>query len=303
MNRGSTSDTAIPNITLAELVTQAGGRLEGRSCECIAVNGNTPLRSFPFLGRIDAFIIGICTQGETTISLNLHEFRITRDTMFVFGPHSVLQARSTDRFQAHILALSPEFMRRLTIDTKRMLQLFLQLADHPCIELRTEESRLLGDYIRLVGTERQEPDRQFSQDIVSELIAATIYKVANILHRYKTEHPEIQTRTQNRNETYFRRFIELLSDHYKKERSVNFYAQRLCITPKYLTTTIKRISGKPVSDWIDHFVLLEAQSLLKYTNMSIQEISYRLNFPNQSFFGCYFKRLTGMSPSQYKTRG
>lgn len=53
-------------------------------------------------------------------------------------------------------------------------------------------------------------------------------------------------------------------------------------------------------DWIDHFVLLEAQSLLKYTNMSVQEISYQLNFPNQSFFGCYFKRLTGMSPSQYK---
>ena len=72
---------------------------------------------------------------------------------------------------------------------------------------------------------------------------------------------------QNRNEAYFRQFLELLSDHYKKERSVNFYAHSLCITPKYLTTIIKCISGKPVSDWIDHFVLLEAQSLLKYTNM------------------------------------
>ena len=211
-----------------------------------------------------------------------------------------MQARSDKRFKARILAFSSEFMRRLTLDTKRILQLFLQLADHPCIELRSAEGESLGDYIRLIDTELQEPELQFSRDIVSELIAATIHKVGNLFQTYLAEHPEPEARMQNRNEAYFRQFLELLSDHYKKERSVNFYAHSLCITPKYLTTIIKCISGKPLSDWIDHFVLLEAQSLLKYTNMSVQEISYQLNFPNQSFFGCYFKRLTGMSPSQYK---
>ena len=166
--------------------------------------------------------------------------------------------------------------------------------------MRSAEGESLGDYIRLIDTELQEPELQFSRDIVSELIAATIHKVGNLFQTYLAEHPEPEARMQNRNEAYFRQFLELLSDHYKEERSVNFYAHSLCITPKYLTTIIKCISGKPVSDWIDHFVLLEAQSLLKYTNMSVQEISYQLNFPNQSFFGCYFKRLTGMSPSQYK---
>ena len=230
----------------------------------------------------------------------MREYRITRNTMFIFGPRCVMQARSDKRFKARILAFSSEFMRRLTLDTKRILQLFLQLADHPCIELRSAEGESLGDYIRLIDTELQEPELQFSSDIVSELIAATIHKVGNLFQTYLAEHPEPEARMQNRNEAYFRQFLELLSDHYKKERSVNFYAHSLCITPKYLTTIIKCISGKPVSDWIDHFVLLEAQSLLKYTNMSVQEISYQLNFPNQSFFGCYFKRLTGMSPSQYK---
>ena len=225
----------------------------------------------------------------------MREYRITRNTMFIFGPRCVMQARSDKRFKARILAFSSEFMRRLTLDTKRILQLFLQLADHPCIELRSAEGESLGDYIRLIDTELQEPELQFSRDIVSELIAATIHKVGNLFQTYLAEHPEPEARMQNRNEAYFRQFLELLSDHYKKERSVNFYAHSLCITPKYLTTIIKCISGKPVSDWIDHFVLLEAQSLLKYTNMSVQEISYQLNFPNQSFFGCYFKRLTGMS--------
>ena len=83
---------------------------------------------------------------------------------------------------------------------------------------------------------------------------------------------------------------------------MGFYARQLCITPKYLTTLIKRISGLSVSEWIDNYVILVAKTLLKYSTMSIQEIAYYLNFPNQSFFGSYFKRNTGMSPSQYKAQ-
>ena len=83
---------------------------------------------------------------------------------------------------------------------------------------------------------------------------------------------------------------------------MGFYARQLCITPKYLTTLIKRISGLSVSEWIDNYVIIEAKTLLKYSHMSIQEIAYYLNFPNQSFFGSYFKRNTGMSPSQYKAQ-
>ncbi len=71
---------------------------------------------------------------------------------------------------------------------------------------------------------------------------------------------------------------------------MGFYARQLCITPKYLTTLIKRISGLSVSEWIDNYVIIEAKTLLKYSNMSVQEIAYALNFPNQSFFGSYFKR-------------
>ena len=83
---------------------------------------------------------------------------------------------------------------------------------------------------------------------------------------------------------------------------MGFYARQLCITPKYLTTLIKRISGLSVSEWIDNYVIIGAKTLLKYSTMSIQEIAYYLNFPNQSFFGSYFKRNTGMSPSQYKAQ-
>mgnify|MGYP002942986293 CR=1 FL=1 len=85
-----------------------------------------------------------------------------------------------------------------------------------------------------------------------------------------------------------------------QQRSVGFYAGQLNLTPKYLTTLIKRISGLSVSEWIDNYVILEAKTLLKYSNMSVQEIAYYLNFPNQSFFGKYFKNHTGMTPTAYR---
>lgn len=230
----------------------------------------------------------------------MREYRITRNTMFIFGPRCVMQARSDKRFKARILAFSSEFMRRLTLDTKRILQLFLQLADHPCIELRSAEGESLGDYIRLIDTELQEPELQFSRDIVSELIAATIHKVGNLFQTYLAEHPEPEARMQNRNEAYFRQFLELLSDHYKKERSVNFYAHSLCITPKYLTTIIKCISGKPVSDWIDHFCPARSPIAVEIYEHERAGDLLPTQFPEPVVFGCYFKRLTGMSPSQYK---
>ena len=95
-------------------------------------------------------------------------------------------------------------------------------------------------------------------------------------------------------------FLDLLTEHHSQQRSVGFYASRLHITPKYMSSLIKEVSGRSAAQWIDEYVILEAKSLLKYSDLSIQEIAYRLNFSTQSFFGKYFKQHTGMSPGQYK---
>jgi AraC family transcriptional activator of pobA len=89
---------------------------------------------------------------------------------------------------------------------------------------------------------------------------------------------------------------------YKKERGVNFYARKLCITPKHLSWAVKEVSGKTAGTWIDEAVILEAKTLLKSSDMNIQQISEELNFANQSFFGKYFKHYTGMSPKEYKKK-
>ena len=297
------SEMPISSFTLNELITMAGGeKRPGIMGECIAANSVSEMEIFRFPSRLNALIIGVGTEGETSLTSNLQEFRLKKDSLFIFSPKHILQVQSNNRFKAHLIVIAPDFLKRINIDTKRMMPLFLQFGSLPCMELTHAESQSLRSFISMVEQELKGSETDFSSEIIGGLIAATIYKVGDILTHYLTEHPEVDSPIHNRAEEYFRQFTELLGEHYKHERSVGFYARQLCITPKYLTTLSKRISGKSVSEWIDNYVILEAKTLLKYSNMSVQEIAYYLNFPNQSFFGSYFKRNAGMSPSQYKAK-
>ena len=297
------SEMPISSFTLNELITMAGGeKRPGIMGECIAANSASEMEIFRFPSRLNALIIGVGTEGETSLTSNLQEFRLKKDSLFIFSPKHILQVQSNNRFKAHLIVIAPDFLKRINIDTKRMMPLFLQFGSLPCMELTHAESQSLRSFISMVEQELKGSETDFSSEIIGGLIAATIYKVGDILTHYLTEHPEVDSPIHNRAEEYFRQFTELLGEHYKHERSVGFYARQLCITPKYLTTLIKRISGKSVSEWIDNYVILEAKTLLKYSNMSVQEIAYYLNFPNQSFLGSYFKRNAGMSPSQYKAK-
>lgn len=302
MEPNSRMENPIPDFTLDDLIRMSGeGGVSGLMGECIVATSDSGMHAFRYPCRIDAYIIGVGTEGETIQTFNLKEYRLRKDSMFLFPPRNILQRTGSEgNFKAHLIILTPHLLQRIHIDTKQLVPLLLQFAAHPCLELTPEESRTLRGYISTIERELQAPETEFSDGIIGGLVSALIYKVGTILRHYLASHPEIEKPVQSRAEEYFKRFTALLGEHYIHERSVGFYARQLCITPKYLTTIIKQVSGKSASDWIDGYVILEAKTLLKYSHMSIQEIAYYLNFPNQSFFGSYFKRNTGMSPSQYK---
>lgn len=295
------SENPITRFTLDELVEMAGGeKRQGVMGACLAADSQSHLQTFRFPCRIDAFIIGVGTEGETTVSYNLRECRLRKETMFLFAPNNILQVESDENFRAHVVVVSSDFLRTIDIDIKHMMPLLLQFAEHPCFELTEAESQTMRNFISLIEHETQGAESRYAREVVHGLLSATIYRLGGILHDYLSSHPDIENPVRDRAEAYFRQFMQLLGEHFRRERSVGFYARQLCITPKYLTTLIKRISGHSVSEWIDSYVILEAKALLKHSNRSIQEIAYHLSFPNQSFFGSYFKRNTGMSPSQYK---
>lgn len=268
----------------------------GSLSECLVTHSGTDFEVFKYPCRIDAFIMGVCTAGEGVSLSNFREFHLKRNDLFIVSPGQIIQMKSDHDFKAHVIAISSDFMTQILIDTKHLTKLLLNFSESPCMAISDDECTALRSMIHLLETELNGVQTQLTPDIGRSLIAAVIYKIGDIICRY----PQKQDKSKTQADGYFKNFMALLGDNYKKERTVGFYAQQMCVTPKYLTTLIKRTSGRSVSEWIDHFVILESKSLLKYSSMSIQEISYYLNFPNQSFFGSYFKRITGVSPSHYK---
>lgn len=106
----------------------------------------------------------------------------------------------------------------------------------------------------------------------------------------------------SRDEVLYARFIDQLSVYYKQERSVAFYASKLCISSKYLSSVVKAVCGKTPTELIREKTIDEIESLLQHTQLSIKEIAYELNFPNISFFGKYFKAQKGVSPKLYREK-
>ena len=105
---------------------------------------------------------------------------------------------------------------------------------------------------------------------------------------------------QSRQEQVFNQFIQLVNQYASQERKVSFYADKLCLTPRYLKSLIRQASNRTVMDWINEAVIIEAKVLLKYSNKLIYQIADELNFPNTSFFCKFFKRMTGMTPLAYQ---
>ena len=258
---------------------------------------------FHFPTRIDAFGIILCSKGSVTVTSDLKRCVIDPRTMFVFMPGTIVQVESRVDTAAHFILCEEDFINRIHIDLKQMLHLFMAVRENPCLALNDAEwgeiTRAIGE-IFIEGRNRRSD--ALSLEIMQTLFRALAYRLCRVIDDQigKRSVEERESSSRDRSALYFNAFIETLSKNYMQERSVGFYADELNLTPKYLTTVIRKASGRTATDWINSFVILEAKNLLKYSTLSIQEIAYKLNFPNQSFFGKYFKNHTGQTPSAYR---
>ncbi len=106
--------------------------------------------------------------------------------------------------------------------------------------------------------------------------------------------------THSRKLIYVQKFLRLVREYHRSQRAISFYAEKMYISPKYLSLVIKEATGKSAGEWIDQYVIQEAKNLLRYSGKNVQQIAYELNFSNQSSFGKYFKNLTGLSPTAFQ---
>ncbi|MDR2147658.1 MAG: helix-turn-helix domain-containing protein [Tannerella sp.] len=248
---------------------------------------------YPF--KIDVTAVIICVKGTIECSINLKPVKAVAPCFLVLLPEQILEHESVSNdFSGYMIAMSKKFTDNLLPNAQEQLPLFLSVREKPVVELDGEGLEGMVSYynmLKRIVKVRENPHRL---EVARYLTLAFFYGIGFSIH--KTDSGKKSTHY----EKLVEKFMNLVQIHHKQERSLEFYADKIHLTPKHLAKVIKETTNKTANNWIDEHVILEAKALLKSTNMTTQQISGELNFSDQSFFGKYFKRQTGMSPREYK---
>lgn len=255
--------------------------------------------------RFHGYMAFFCIKGEFEVEINLKKFTIRKDSMFIYTPGNIVRVTNIDpqeKESVHfvVVAISEDLMSSTRFDFSKLYSESLRLLESPCVVINENERELCRKYFDLIQevSKMRMPNMRES---VAALISSIFYLMGamwtdRLTAAKKNGGEEVSTRSK----IVLEDFLLLVRDYHTKERSLSFYADKLYLTPKYLSKLIKSVSGKSAHEWIDSFVILEAKNLLKYSDMSIKSIVYELNFPNQTTFYRFFKTKTGMTPSEYR---
>ena len=230
-------------------------------------------------------------QGTGRISINLIEYEVSAHQIIIIPDNSLIE----------LLEISPDYDFQVIVPACNFL---------PALPGSILSETYTRNGIVLSLNEEEWTQAEMFFTLLWNILHSSPYRRETVQHfiislLYNLKYTYEQTRTTtplrlSRREEIFRRFIALVNEHSKQERSVNFYADKLCLTPHYLSTIIREASGQTVMQWINQSVVLEAKVLLKHSDLLIFQISDELNFPNPSFFSKFFKRMTGMTPAEYQ---
>ncbi len=257
--------------------------------------------SHPF--SLNAFVLIYCISGAFSICTNDQTIPVRAGNLYINYPGQIMHV-DKDKIETPLsvstIVIDLDFIRNKNIDILPIANKLINLKNSQKIMLPKNSMTEMRTLIQAVSEEINNNDHDDESDsILRGLVSTLFFKIGRAVDKSQKE-TQSEEKVQDKTTSYFKEFIVHLSKHYKEQRTVGFYAEKMSLSPKYFTTVIKRASGHTVAEWIDHYVILEAKNLLKFSTMNVQEIAYSLNFPNQSFFGKYFKQHTGMSPSQYK---
>lgn len=249
--------------------------------------------------RLDALVIALCTRGTGKIGIDLREYELKENSLLVIQPKNYIYLSDySDDFEAHIMACSKHLVQDVLPKLTDILPLLMHHRIEPVTYLSDEQANGMKTFLVFIRKILRGPRTPFLKQKVHCLLQSALYEMMDINHN-NSGNPD---NPKSRKEEIMAKFILAVGEDFRTERQVSYYAHKLFITPKHLSSVVKELSGRTAGDWIENYVIMEAKVLLKTTDMTIQEISSVLNFPNQSFFGKYFKHHTGYSPTSYRRK-
>ena len=235
-------------------------------------------------------------KGTALADINLITLQIAAPCIVNIHQSQILQLKYvSDDFDATFVVLSKRFTDNLFVLLKDC-RLYSTACRFPMIPIPEYLLPNFEEFMKRLKEISEDKENPFAYQAQAMAMAAFFYHIGT-----KCYMPFAETFHHNHNRI-IEAFINLVQQHFRKERFLEFYSSILEITPKHLSRTLKSMTGITAVEWIDRYVILEAKVLLKSSNLSIQQISNDLNFSSQSFFGKYFKKHVGMSPKEFRNK-
>ena len=258
------------------------------------------IQDYPFDFRyphiMEGIAFAICVQGTGRIKINLREYKIEPSFIVTVLPNYIIELlEQSDDLIIEFLIFSFDFISDIKLITD--VDIAKKIEQMACLKISEEQTADLLEFHTFIVKRYKKTEQLYREEIAKSLLQALIYE---ILQLFQAEKIGSEDRTLTRKEKHLHNFVSLLFEHHMKERSIAFYADKMFITPKYLSQIVKETSGVHIQQWIDEMVIMAAKALLKSSNMTIFQISEEMSFANPSFFGTYFKKRTGLTPLQYK---
>lgn len=249
----------------------------------------------PFLMNYVGLIV--CEKGYFCFDVDKKKFKARAgETVFLSEGNNFSIGELSDDLRVSILFYHIDPIREILGSSIVAMYLYTTLTPEPCYVWTSGEESDLARYIALLGRHRKSAQNPFDNHECKLLLLALTYRLCSIYSRRIIEEKNV---AGHKIDTFIK-LIRLIEKYYMQERGVAFYADKLCLSPKYLSALSKSVCGYTVQELVFRAIIRKSIFWLKNTNKSVQEISDDLNFPNASFFGTFFKKQTGLAPSYYR---
>lgn len=243
----------------------------------------------------DGGVILICLRGSGQLIIDMEKYELRRGSFCIIFPYTTIQpvCRSED-FEGFVITVSSDFLDKLS--QLPIANYYPVVQENPCIDITEEQLCDILHFCDFMDRRLESQTSCFRKEVSDNLLNALAFEVISL---YVSNAPTGR-KSQSRQERIFREFMLSLTKNVKEHRNVEFYANHACLTPRHFSTVIKQKSGKSPIQWINEKTVMQAKALLANSELSIQEISNELNFPNQSFFSKYIRKHTGLTPKMLR---
>lgn len=250
------------------------------------------------LWKLEGGAIYFCRKGWAHATIDLKDYEIVENTQVVLLPGTIIRINGcSSDFTASFFGFPKEMFMEACMRFEPIFFRFIK--EQPCYVLPQENTGAINGLIRATTAIYNDRENRFRNQIAKNHLQSFMLDIYDKCYRYFGKH-KIEGGT--RQDEIFKSFVSLVHEHCASQREVSFYADKLCISTKYLTGICKAVTGDSAKKIIDDFAILEIKVLLQSTELTVQEIADRLHFPDQSYLGRYFKRHEGISPKEYQNK-